>query len=35
MIALQNTLLNDQFTLQQDINAYTTAGINFQNSLNK
>lgn len=33
MIALQNTLLNDQFTLQQDINAYMTAAINFQNSL--
>lgn len=33
MIALQNTLLNDQFTLQQDINAYMTAAIKFQNSL--
>lgn len=35
MIALQNTLLNDQYTLKQDINTYTTAVINFQNSLDK
>jgi outer membrane protein TolC len=35
MIALQNTLLNDQYTLQQDINAYMTAATNFQNSLDK
>ncbi len=33
MIALQNTLLNDQYSLQQDINAYMTATANFQNSL--
>ena len=33
MIALQNTLLNDQYTLQQDVNAYMTAATNFQNSL--
>lgn len=33
MIALQNTLLKDQFTLQQDINSYLTAAANFQNSL--
>ena len=33
LIALQNTLLNDQITLQQDINAYMTAAKNFQNSL--
>lgn len=33
MIALQNTLLNDQYTLQQDINAYMTAKANFQDSL--
>ena len=33
MIALQNTLLNDQYTLQQDSNAYMTAAISFQNSL--
>ena len=33
MIPLQNTLLNDQFTLQQDINTYMTAATNFQNTL--
>lgn len=33
MIALQNTLLNDQYTQQQDINAYMTAAVNLQNSL--
>lgn len=33
MIPLQNTLLNDQSTLQQDTNAYMTAATNFQNSL--
>lgn len=33
IISLQNTLLNDQYTLQQDINAYMTAAANFQNSL--
>lgn len=33
MIALQNTLLNDQYTLQQNINAYMTAVTNFKNSL--
>lgn len=33
MITLQNTFLNDQNTLQQDINAYMTAVANFQNSL--
>lgn len=33
MITLQNKLLNDQYTLQQDINAYMTAVANFQNSL--
>ncbi|WP_243450390.1 TolC family protein [Desulfosporosinus sp. Sb-LF] len=33
MIALQNALLNDQFTLQQDTNTYMTAAMNFQNSL--
>jgi len=33
MIALQNTLLNDQYTLRQDINSYLTAVTNFQNSL--
>ncbi|AFM43240.1 hypothetical protein Desaci_4396 [Desulfosporosinus acidiphilus SJ4] len=33
MISLQNTLLNDQFTLQQDVNSYMTAAANYQNSL--
>ncbi|HVJ49279.1 TolC family protein [Desulfitobacterium sp.] len=33
MIPLQTTLLNDQYTLQQDINAYMAAAANFQNSL--
>ncbi|MDD4679847.1 MAG: TolC family protein [Clostridia bacterium] len=33
MIPLQNTLLNDQYTLQQDINAYMMAVTNFRNSL--
>jgi len=33
MIPLQNTLLIDQYILQQDINAYMTAVANFQNSL--
>ena len=33
MIALQNKLLNDQNTLQQNINAYMTAATNFKNSL--
>lgn len=33
MISLQNKLLTDQYTLQQDINAYMTAAANFQNSL--
>ncbi|MFZ3131110.1 MAG: TolC family protein [Desulfosporosinus sp.] len=33
MIALQNILLNDQYTLQQDINVYMTAASNLQNSL--
>ena len=33
LIALQNTLLNNQSTLQQDINAYMMAATNFQNSL--
>jgi hypothetical protein len=33
MISLQNTLLNDQNTLQQDINSYMTAVANLQNSL--
>ncbi|KLU64350.1 outer membrane efflux protein [Desulfosporosinus acididurans] len=33
MITLQNALLNDQFTLQQDINQYMTDAANFQNSL--
>ena len=33
MIALQNTQLNDQYTLQQDVNTYMTAVTNFKNSL--
>lgn len=33
IIPLQNTLLTDQYTLQQDINNYMTASVNFQNSL--
>lgn len=33
MIDLQNTLLNSQYTLQQNINAYMTAVTNFKNSL--
>lgn len=35
MIPLQNTLLNDQYTLQQDIIKYMTAVTNFRNSLNE
>ena len=35
MIALQNTLLNDQYSLQQDVNTYMTAAINFKNSLDQ
>lgn len=33
MIALQNKLLTDQYTLRQDIDAYMTAVTNFKNSL--
>lgn len=33
MIALKNKLIDDQTTLQKDINAYMTASANFQNSL--